>query len=336
MDADSDLLLPLYRAARSQSTPEFQDFAIRLIEPRIRFSSAIWATGYRTGTPECPALVPILALSHTHRTDPAGVTQWREINRADKAIPIMLAHPYSTQHIHSPTLFAGAKDAAMRDYTRRFGRQCALVTGLGGPNSPLVEWSVLYRDEADDQFSAPEQARCQQAMLHLNEALQVNQIVQRAQGLPNIFEESSGRFAALVSPVGEVLASGDGFVQACRKEWKEFDTQRLPATAMRQLIDSGISIYRGRFLLLRARPLSDLWWLTATANLVTGQLSPRRTNVAALFVAGHSHKVIARSLGISPATVRNHLAASYRDLKVTNRAELKSALEKEALVCGRG
>src|SRR3546814_20854801 len=51
-------------------------------------------------------------------------------------------------------------------------------------------------------------------------------------------------------------------------------------------------------------------------------LSERERQVALLYVEGFSHKEVARSLDIAPSTVRTHLNALYRKLKVANRIEL--------------
>jgi adenylate cyclase len=44
--------------------------------------------------------------------------------------------------------------------------------------------------------------------------------------------------------------------------------------------------------------------------------------VAELYKAGQSYKEVARELGVSPATVRNHIAAIYRKLEIGNKVEL--------------
>jgi DNA-binding NarL/FixJ family response regulator len=54
-------------------------------------------------------------------------------------------------------------------------------------------------------------------------------------------------------------------------------------------------------------------------------LSPRRRRVAELILAGHSNKAIARSLGISPATVKDHVHAILTQLGYASRAELMAA-----------
>jgi DNA-binding NarL/FixJ family response regulator len=52
-----------------------------------------------------------------------------------------------------------------------------------------------------------------------------------------------------------------------------------------------------------------------------GQLSPAECSILALIAQAQSVRAIAEVKGISPKTVRNHLAVVYRKLKVRNRAE---------------
>ena len=51
-------------------------------------------------------------------------------------------------------------------------------------------------------------------------------------------------------------------------------------------------------------------------------LSPRRRRVAELMLGGQSNKAIARTLGIAPATVKDHVHAILTQLGLSSRAEL--------------
>lgn len=55
------------------------------------------------------------------------------------------------------------------------------------------------------------------------------------------------------------------------------------------------------------------------------QLTPRQSEIVALMSEGHSNKVIARALGISPSTVKVHLHAAFRALGVRSRIGAASA-----------
>lgn len=56
-------------------------------------------------------------------------------------------------------------------------------------------------------------------------------------------------------------------------------------------------------------------------------ISAREREVAALYAGGATYHIIATQLFIAPATVRSHLAAIYRKLKVSSKLELKARLD---------
>ncbi len=68
------------------------------------------------------------------------------------------------------------------------------------------------------------------------------------------------------------------------------------------------------FLLERFRP-------APAPAASTERLTPRETELLALFSRGHSYKSAARELGISPLTVGDHVKAIYRKLEVNSRGE---------------
>jgi len=76
---------------------------------------------------------------------------------------------------------------------------------------------------------------------------------------------------------------------------------------------------------------------------MSDMLSPRERQIAHDYAAGDGYRVIAERYGISPATVRTHLATIYRKMKVSSKVELYRALtgtglqepspdEREALI----
>lgn len=56
------------------------------------------------------------------------------------------------------------------------------------------------------------------------------------------------------------------------------------------------------------------------------RLSARERDIAALIAEGHTHKEIARSLGLAPATVRNQTARIFEKTGVSSRAALTRAM----------
>jgi DNA-binding CsgD family transcriptional regulator len=69
--------------------------------------------------------------------------------------------------------------------------------------------------------------------------------------------------------------------------------------------------------------LSDLPSFSRTSTCAElDALSPREAEIVGLLVDGHRVSTIARSLFISPHTVRNHLQSVYRKVGVGSQAEL--------------
>lgn len=76
-------------------------------------------------------------------------------------------------------------------------------------------------------------------------------------------------------------------------------------------------------------PLTDghvLTELRLCPRRLADDLTTREQEVAALISQGRTHKEIARLLGLSPATVRNHTARIYAKAQVGSRAALTRAL----------
>jgi len=81
-------------------------------------------------------------------------------------------------------------------------------------------------------------------------------------------------------------------------------------------------------LTLDARPVGDLYLLTARPRCAIEQLSARETDVARLFGDGRTYKEIAQVLGMSPNTVRHHIRSIYTKLGVNSKAEIAHLLHQ--------
>ena len=66
--------------------------------------------------------------------------------------------------------------------------------------------------------------------------------------------------------------------------------------------------------------------ISVTQRAPADRLSPRERAVASEFSNGKSYKEVARSLDISPATVRHHLRVIYEKLGVSDKGELSRLL----------
>jgi PAS domain S-box-containing protein len=86
-----------------------------------------------------------------------------------------------------------------------------------------------------------------------------------------------------------------------------------------------------RHAALEVEAMKALDTLPALTRLPQGrELSARQTEIVARLVAGQRPADVARSMFLSPSTVRNHLAAVYRKFDVHSEAELLATLLRSA------
>jgi len=83
-----------------------------------------------------------------------------------------------------------------------------------------------------------------------------------------------------------------------------------------------LGIWAGRRLTPAARPAEFVRNEAAIRSL---GLSPRECEILALLASGQSNKGLARGLGVSPNTIKTHVARVYEKLEVANRVQ---AIEK--------
>ena len=69
--------------------------------------------------------------------------------------------------------------------------------------------------------------------------------------------------------------------------------------------------------------------LTLADDDAAPRLSPREWRAARLFADGQSYKEVARTLALSPATVRSYLQSAYARLGVANKVQLGRALDRQ-------
>lgn len=318
MAALDDILLQLYRAAREQPVAAFQDAALALARPLLQFESAIWGSGRLTH----PGIAP--RHMHLHQIDPQGAVEWKQINRVDKVIDIVDARRGRAVQFHAPTLFAAREDAVMRDYARRYGRQSYLITAFGNQRPGVFSWMSMYRPDLDNRFTEAQRELCEVLMSHFEQALLINEACCTGRALAGVEAEASSSLA-LALPDGAIFFAQAAFICLLIEEWPQADDQVLPRPLIGTLLGTKAGTFLGRSIRCESRTAGDLTLLRARRRLAIDRLTPRQYEIAQMFCRGFSYKAIARQLGISPATVRNHVSAIYVELGITSKDELAAS-----------
>ena len=129
-----------------------------------------------------------------------------------------------------------------------------------------------------------------------------------------------------VSLEGEAWLERKGIAGELRRRVRDLDARREPAESAPLEVSETrivrIQMKEGFRYLACLQPAS---WLQRPAEMI---LTPLQRSIAEATSAGMTIAEIADDLGRSPETVRDHLAAVYRKLRVSSRVELAAALRE--------
>lgn len=143
------------------------------------------------------------------------------------------------------------------------------------------------------------------------------------------------RGSASCDRYGSLIAADPAFVGLLQEEWPKWRGSQLPEPLKQHTQTGSNWRHQGKRILLWSRQLGNgRVLLVALRSGTAGQLSNREYEIAQRYAAGATYRQIAESLYRSPATVRNHLAAIYRKLGVTNKQELRVVLDAQPVALG--
>lgn len=128
----------------------------------------------------------------------------------------------------------------------------------------------------------------------------------------------------LVNGDGRVLAQSQNAIRILRECWPGWNGDRLPDHAPIRVANGSGLAGKLRFEKREVPQFSGppLFYLTLRGVDPYSQLTTRERQIVDHIVNGLTHKEIARNLGISPATVRNHTQAVLTKLGARNKAAL--------------
>jgi len=313
----SELLLSLYRGSREVPMPAFQHWAFDRLQTAIDFDSALWMTGVLHADRDA-------ATFHTHhlyRQPFQLLIDWGLCKDAAIFSRKVFAFP-GRAFTCTPSMEMGPELAA---HARRYQIEQILATTQVEPVAGIHELVSLYRSDTERPFSEEERLFQQCLVPHLSETWRLC----RMRHLAHLSQPDSvcDAHAADADMQGVLQLIDPGFTCLLREEWPDWMGPRLPA----ELFESrkrGESRYIGQRAAFRLFDFEDHTLLHGRRKLPVDDLTRREREVAAHYAIGRSHKEIAQSLGLSPATVRNHLSAAYLKLGVDNKAALTAVMRE--------
>ncbi|MBT9513122.1 MAG: LuxR family transcriptional regulator [Acidovorax sp.] len=213
------------------------------------------------------------------------------------------------------------EDPQVMAFAERHGLYHCMALTAELPHSGLMFFVSVYRPQARTEFTDAETVLFGEFVVHL-----LQHWHHRLQRLQTDSPRRPWDSFALAQPTGELLFAGLRISQALRVACPEWAGTRLPPAVVQALPGAPCNLVLGKACRLRLEPCGPLVALSIASRQHKQVLAPRELSVAMLYAQGQSHKGIAATLGLTPATVRTYLRTAYAALGVRNKLELVAAL----------
>lgn len=311
----SALVLALYRSAGSVTDGSFHEHALRLLQAALPFDSARWGEGVVDAsgvTFHSPCLF---------NDTPEVLVDYHAVRHADWLPRWFRQNPGEVMNCNLLERATGVP--VLQDYARRYAHVQGLVTAKIDAASGRATAISLYRASARRAFSEAQRRMLRTMVPHLQEALKINLRLRAEQ----FRKGDRARWRMAVADFsGQLVFCDPAFVTLLQQEWPEPAFQHLPQALQQHLISSPGRCWAGQQIVCTFFVELGHVFVHARAREAVDALTAREREVAVQIGKGLTHKEVARVLGISPATVNNHLRAMHARVGVANNAELAARL----------
>lgn len=316
--ATQDIILQLYDMVLQRPLDAFKTDALAALTAALPFDSAIWASGAHGSnlilSIATPNIAPDVLLDYALNWQPHDALRAAVVARSGTAL----------RNEDIMTEAAHRASAIYQRFCAPGGMHFTLGIALADPVTTVGELVFLFRRDGSGAFSDAARDLLQATAPHLFAAWR------QRQSLGLWSRQSDARPAplagyAVIDDGGLVHAADGDFGAAVLRAFPGWVGPVLP-DRLRAMVASGRSPLRlagQRFALRRG---SEGRHLLLALAVEAEALTPAERRTARLFAAGATHAGIAATLGLSPATVRNQLAAVYRKLGVHSKVALAAAL----------
>jgi DNA-binding CsgD family transcriptional regulator len=214
------------------------------------------------------------------------------------------------------SFFNESTGSGIRAYATKYGHENVVIAMKFKPPEQLAPHIGLYRSNHTDEFSARDSGLIKAIFPHILEALSLNRAI-------NIYraESVTRRYCSAIADRHGFFLHAEPFVERLLElEWPGCGGLRMPRILIETLLSG--AVFRGHAIVASKSSMDGLLFVKLRPICAADRLSARELAVASEVVQGKRHKEIAKKLGISPATARNHIQAIHEKLRVRNAAEL--------------
>ena len=320
MKETGDFLLQLYRAARECGPDAFQSAVFDKLQHSFAFTAAFWGAGcfVDRGT----RIVPTALCARN--VDPQFLVDWSQVQHDDPVVPRLRSQRGTALRVHAPSFYAA--QPVLAALARRYRIQSMTVVAMPCAEPRSIEWLSLFRDRPDDLCSDAQRRWLEHVTPHLGQAWLIHRALQRADAPEGDAHDEA--IAVAESSTGRLLCAAAPFLALMACEWSGFDGVHAPAPLKAAWEEHRPFVHLGRHCRVDGRSAGELVYIAARPSACADALTQRQAEIAGLYAQGLSSKQIAQRCGLSPATVRNHLATVYATLGVHGKLEMARRLAR--------
>lgn len=316
-DRFSAALATLHREGPGQPVDQFHDWALDTVKSVVSFDSGFWGSG--TWLPDQAAAS--LHNVHLHNLPEAMTTDWETVKHSPEDQSLVRR----AVEAGGRSVYFGAAELGRHPLYPEYGVHQIITRYLLEPDSGLFDVVSFYRSADQPPFDERDRQLHQAVVPHLLD-------VERKVRLRHLnwqcarCDVSQANRQAICDTRGLLRLAQPGMVRALRTEWPDWQGPCLPDALLLGLKRTPGREVVGERMVFSAMRQHDTILLSARERGPLDLLSEREKTVARHWRNGCGHKEIAVKMGISPATVRNHLTRIYGKLAVTSRQQLARTL----------
>lgn len=306
----------LYGAARECRLDEFHEHALDLTRRILHFDSA----AVIKAAPKASGDVAILSM-HNYRQPIEKLHDRTQLTGPDPTLSKALRQPGRclSDELH---LLDRKKHGDIIRYARKYDVAYSLVLVAPADEARGIDLISLWRAPRSRHYGQAGDRLGDLVLPHLFMARQINEQMRLADAA------AAGRTSALlITDVNGCLRFVDPHaITWLQKEWPQWSPPMLPPALLESAIRSGTGRWTGRTVCAQFTVHGSALYIRLRDKPTGTHLTPAERAVARMAARGASYKAIAAELGVSPATVRNHLHQVYAKLAVPGKAALAHRL----------
>jgi len=309
----SGALLQMGEAMRRAGPQAFLRETLLILRRCIGFDSAWWGE-------VCAGAPPRNVLHASIGLSPTFAEEWNRVIAADDDFAHDSIRTLGTV-LRSSGECGDDSEAtpAMVDFVRRHKLHSIMAITVELPGSGLLFFVCLYRHCPRAAFDDVECLLFQEFIGHMLQHWRYRladwQACASAPSLDGMaIADLQGRLLYVGAHIGAALAR--------QGDWQGTLLPPALAAALKRL-PCGVTVGGSKLVLERVGELVAVVLAGAGRR---ARLSPRELSAALLYARGQSYKEIARTMGLTPATVRTYLRNAYSSLGVSNKIALAAAL----------